>query len=281
MKTFPMRDEIGVFVERSLRSNERPERAHKHDFIELVYTKSGSGTHYINERPYRVQRGDLLFINYGETHAIEPDERLEFYNFLVKPEFIAENVVNSETIDDIFLLFLPEGAAELQDRKTSCVRFKGADLAEIEMIVERMAAESKKKGPCYRFMMNGYMRLIFAKLIRGLLQSAGTERPALLTKEVLSFLDQNFTEPVTASALAERCFYNPAYLGRVFKTVYGKSMKEYIREKRMEYAVKLLKDPSLTIDDIYQRVGYTNKTQFYKCFRSFYGVSPGEYKKGT
>ena len=281
MKTFQMRDEIGVFVERSLRNKKDPETPHKHDFIELVYTKSGSGTHFINDRPYRVQRGDLLFINYGETHAIEPDDRLEFYNFLVKPEFIAENVVNSETIDDIFLLFLPEGAAELQERKTSCVRFKGTDLAEIEMIIDRMVTESKKKGPCYRFMLNGYMRLIFAKLIRGLLNSAGTERPALLTKEILSFLDRNFTEPVTASALAEQCFYNPAYLGRIFKTVYGKSMKEYIREKRMEYAAKLLADPELTIDDIYRRVGYTSKTQFYKCFRSFYGVSPGEYKKGT
>ena len=96
---------------------------------------------------------------------------------------------------------------------------------------------------------------------------------------MLQYLDQNFTEPVTAATLANQCFYNPAYLGRVFKAVYGKSMKEYIREKRMEYAAKLLTEEGLSVNEVYMRVGYTSKTQFYKCFHAYYGTAPGEFKK--
>lgn len=279
MKIFEMKPDQDIRIEKQLRTNQRPEPAHTHDFIELVYTSAGSGIHYINDKAYPVQRGDLLFINYGEVHSILPDSQLEFYNFLVKPEFIAENVINAETIDDIFLLFLPEGAAELQKRQTSCVRFFGAERKEIEQLAENMYVESRKKQSCYRFVLNGYMRLLFAKLIRSLTENAGVDRPQLLTEAVLRYIDQNFTEPVTATTLANRCFYNPAYLGRVFKTVYGKSLKEYIREKRMEYAAKLLADEGLSVDEVYTRVGYASKTQFYKCFRSYYGTSPGEFRK--
>lgn len=279
MRIFELTPNQDIKIEKSTRTVNQLEPEHTHDFIEIVYTFSGSGTHYINGKPYPVQRGDLLFINYGEVHAFVPEEKLEFYNFLVKPEFIAENIVNSETIDDIFLLFLPDGAAEIQKRQTSCVRFFGAERKEIEQIAEKMVWESKKKGPCYRLVLNSYMRLLFAKLIRALLATAGSDRPQLLTDEVLQYLDQNFTEPVTAVALANQCFYNPAYLGRVFKAVYGKSMKEYIRERRMEYAAKLLTEEGLPVNEVYVRVGYTSKTQFYKCFRAYYGTSPGEFKK--
>ena len=87
------------------------------------------------------------------------------------------------------------------------------------------------------------MRLIFAKLIRALLAEVGDPRPNLLTDEVIKYIDENFTSPVSATTLADHCFYNPAYLGRVFKAVYGKSMKEYIREKRLAYALELLRTP--------------------------------------
>lgn len=279
MKKFVVTDELGIVVDRSVRAGGTFEPEHTHDFIELVYTAEGSGTHYINGLPYPVRRGDLLFINYGEVHAIRFDTTLTFYQFLVKPEFIAKHFVNSENIDDIFLLFLPEGAEELQRRKTSCVRFFGAERTQIERLVTDMHKEAEEKKPCHRFALNGYMQLLFSKLIRALMQSSATyaDRAQILTEEILAYLDEHFTGPVTADTLARHCFYNPAYLGRVFKTVYGKSLKEYIREKRMEYAAELLTHEQLSVDQVAERVGYTSKAQFYKHFVAQYGISPGKF----
>ncbi|MBQ8175222.1 MAG: helix-turn-helix domain-containing protein [Clostridia bacterium] len=279
MKRFEVTDKLGIVVERSVRETGTHEPEHTHDFIELVYTAAGNGTHYINGIPYPARRGDLLFINYGEVHAITVDSTLTFYQFLVKPEFIAENFVNSENIDDIFLLFLPEGAEELQRRKTSCVRFFGAERTEIEHLIANMHKEAEEKKPCHRFVLNGYMQLLFSKLIRALMESSATyaDRAQLLTEEILAYLDEHFTGPVTADALAKHCFYNPAYLGRVFKAVYGKSLKEYIRERRMEYAAELLSDGKLSVDEVIERVGYTGKGQFYKHFYAHFGTSPGKF----
>ena len=54
---------------------------HTHDFIELVYIKSGSGVHVINDRHYNISPGDLLFINYG-THRTPSAWRLGRGRFL-------------------------------------------------------------------------------------------------------------------------------------------------------------------------------------------------------
>ena len=281
MRKFDIHDGKSVAVERQERYRGKDEREHTHEFVELVYTTKGNFTHYINGKPYAVSRGDLLFINYGETHAFSVDsDEAEFYNFSVKPEFMSENIVSNETINDIFLIFLPEGTEELHSRHTSCARFIGEERVEIERIAEKMCREIESEDrPCRSFILNAYMRLIFAKLIRALLEDVGDDRPNLLTDEVLRYIDANFTSPVTATSLAEHCFYNPAYLGRVFRTVYGKGLKEYLREKRLSLAMELLESTSLSIDEICTRVGYASKALFYKNFKELYGKAPGEFRK--
>ena len=283
MKRFDIYNGKSVAVKKEQRCKGHDEVEHTHEFVELVYTTKGNFTHYINGYAYPTARGDLLFINYGEVHSFTVDnDESEFYNFSVKPEFMSENIVNSENVNDIFLLFLPEGSEELQKRKTSCVRFVGDERMEIESIAAKMCEEldeKKSKRPCHNFVLNAYMRLIFAKLIRALLDEVGDQRPNLLTDEVVKYIDENFTSPVSAAALADHCFYNPAYLGRVFKAVYGKSMKEYIREKRLAYAMELLRTTSLSVEEISAKVGYSSKAQFYKNFKELYGKAPGEFKK--
>ncbi|MBQ8410040.1 MAG: helix-turn-helix domain-containing protein [Clostridia bacterium] len=279
MRIFDLPKNESLNVNKESRPITRTENEHKHEFIELVYTARGSCTHFINGTPYSVSRGDMLFINYGETHSFQPESDVVFYNFFVKPEFMSENLVNSENINDIFLIFLPESTEELQKRRTSCVRFSVEERTEIEETAERMLNEQSEARPCAGVVLNAYMRLIFAKLIRALLEQGGIKRPKLLTDEVLEYIDRNFTSPITAETLAKHCFYNPAYLGRVFKTVYGKSMKDYIRIKRMEYAMELLTSTSLSVEEIGARVGYSGKTQFYKNFKTHYGMLPGEVRK--
>ena len=279
-KIFKLRNGTPFYISKFFRSPSYipHEDVHTHNFIELVYTVSGECMHYINGKAFKVSRGDLLFINYGETHSFDAITDMEAYNFFVKPEFISENLLDSESVNDVFLALLPESAEELQSSKTSCVHFSGSERVEVERVLESMICELKENKQCASLVVNAYVRLIFAKLIRQLLQSTGDQRPNIFTDEILKYLDENFTSPITAENIAEHCFYNPAYLSRVFKAVHGKSIKDYIRVKRMEYAMQLLGETDLSIEDIYARVGYCGKAQFYKNFKEYYGETPKKFR---
>ena len=52
-----------------------------------------------------------------------------------------------------------------------------------------------------------------------------------------------------------------------------------INNLRVEKAKDLLETSNLTIDEIYELVGFSNKQTFFRVFKSITGVTPGDFKK--
>ena len=59
----------------------------------------------------------------------------------------------------------------------------------------------------------------------------------------------------------------------------GKTFSEILLEKRMEHAAILIKGTDLSNEEIAEALGYSSTTNYYKAFRRFYGMTPGEYEK--
>ena len=280
MRVYNFDKSRGVLVQRTKCVCGKPEIAHRHEFVELVYTASGSGIHTVDGKPYPVKRGDLLFINYGETHAIESDDKTEFYNLLVKPDFLCDNLIDSGSVDDVFRLFFSDGKSAMQDIRARCVHLSGVDRAETEQLIDRMYSESLGNAIGRQFVLNGYMRLVFAKLIRALQQEKkAPTRKRLSQKAMLTYLDSHFTSPVTIGLMAKELHYHPTYLGRAFRTLYGMGIKDYLRQRRLEYAASLLNEGDMTVSEIITASGYTNRTQFYRDFEEKYDLSPAVYRE--
>lgn len=71
----------------------------------------------------------------------------------------------------------------------------------------------------------------------------------------------------------------PAYISKIFKKAAVKTILEFISDVRMEKAGQLLINSNLSMDDIALKVGYSSKIYFYKTFKKYNGVTPGEYRK--
>ena len=59
----------------------------------------------------------------------------------------------------------------------------------------------------------------------------------------------------------------------------GINFSSYLERKRMERAIFLLKDTDLTIQEIYQEIGYNSSHTFRRVFKKTYGVSPNQARK--
>ena len=61
---------------------------HKHDYVEVVYTCSGSSTHIVNGKKLRLEQGELLFLSQSATHEVCRLEKTDItVNFIVLPDF--------------------------------------------------------------------------------------------------------------------------------------------------------------------------------------------------
>lgn len=280
MRVFNFDRSHGVIVQRAECLAGSPEATHRHEFVELVYNYSGQGTHYIDGRAYPSSAGDMLLINYGETHAIESSEKLQFYNLLVKPEFLCGDLVDSESVDDVLRLFFSESDAPERSERLFGVHFSGAERTELEQMIGRMYEEAQGNKMGRKFVLGGYMRLVFASFIRAVSEKKSEPvRKKLSRKTLLEYLEGNFTRRITIASMADELGYHPAYLGRAFHSLYGMSVKNYLRNKRIEYAASLIEESEMSISEIIGESGYTNRTQFYRDFEAEYGVSPASYRE--
>lgn len=253
---------------------------HQHEFIELVYVVEGETTHYVDEKPLSVNSGEILLIDYNQSHSFCAHRDMTYFNLLVKPEYISRNLADAENIYDIFSFFILDKYFDSENNRVSVISFSGVEKLEMDSLAEKMNEEWKAKEPGYELAMEGYMRLIFSRIIRKLRKSNVHNFFDAITPGLLEYIDANFTKKLTLSELANKCFYNPAYLGRAFKNTFNVSLHEYINEKRVAYAKKLLIETDETIGSIGSQVGYADEKQFFKVFKSKEGCTPKQYREG-
>lgn len=97
--------------------------------------------------------------------------------------------------------------------------------------------------------------------------------------DVMAFISDHYDNRFSLDELASRCNLNPSYFSRVFRERAGIPLFEFINRLRIERAVQLLKNTSMTILEIALTVGYNNISFFNRYFRKLKGCSPGEYRK--
>lgn len=89
---------------------------------------------------------------------------------------------------------------------------------------------------------------------------------------------ERYHQNINLRLIAGEIFLNPTYLGHLFKTQEGVSFSEYLLSLRMERAKELLAATDKKIYEIALEVGYREIDWFYKKFRDYEGMSPGEYR---
>ena len=251
---------------------------HRHNFLEIVYIISGKCTHVIDGEKYPVSRGNLLFINYNRIHAIsgEPDSR--YYNILIKPEFISENLTVPENAFALLQLADFEDFQKTVNSQNCVVTFSGNERDKIETLILSLEKEVKEKNPGYRLALKSGLNLLLIMIFRKMSLPLKIRFNGI-SEELLEYIRANSSEKLTLGKLAKKCCYNPSYFSRVFKAYTGLSLTEYIKTVRIENACRLIETTDMKINDIFIEVGYSDKTRFFRDFKQLKSISPKEYRK--
>ncbi len=99
-----------------------------------------------------------------------------------------------------------------------------------------------------------------------------------LIGNIKSYIEENLLYDFSMTDLSAVFNYNEKYLGRLFKTKTGLTIKEYCNQAKVEKAKKLLKHSQTRISDIATQSGFNNVTYFNRMFRTVAGISPQEYR---
>lgn len=90
------------------------------------------------------------------------------------------------------------------------------------------------------------------------------------------YMDYNFMKPSSLLDLAHQVGTNEYYLKKYFKHVFGKTVFEYMNEKRMLRARYLLQEEGMNVNEVAQYLGITDATNFSAAFKKYFGISPSK-----
>ena len=102
-----------------------------------------------------------------------------------------------------------------------------------------------------------------------------------LIRRTVSYITLHFSQDLSLPVLAENAGVSPSHLSRQFKAETGASISRFLARTRCEKAASLLRSTSLPVQDISAHVGYLDNNYFVKVFRSFYGITPSQYRAGA
>ena len=97
----------------------------------------------------------------------------------------------------------------------------------------------------------------------------------------MDYIDAHYTdESITLGSVACEVQVSANYLSSVFSQNMKQTFTEYITDKRMDKAKKLLRSTDLATAEIAAQVGYKDPHYFSFVFKKTLGTSPREYRSG-
>lgn len=84
---------------------------------------------------------------------------------------------------------------------------------------------------------------------------------------------------LSLSGIAQKMGYSEFYFSRKFREVTGVQFRDYLRCRRMAFALREVRDTQKSILDIAVDYGFSSHEAFTRAFRENYGISPSEYRR--
>ena len=95
-------------------------------------------------------------------------------------------------------------------------------------------------------------------------------------RRMLDVIDQSYAEHITLHTLGRTIDRQSAYLGHLFRTEVGMTVRQKVTQVRLERASALIRE-GIKIEAVALIVGYRSKKNFYRQFRRKYATTPFEY----
>jgi transcriptional regulator GlxA family with amidase domain len=91
-------------------------------------------------------------------------------------------------------------------------------------------------------------------------------------------MDRGFAQPLDVAALARGAHVSEAHFSRQFRATFGEPPHCYLRRRRVERAMELLRETERSVTDICFNVGFGSLGTFSRTFRAVVGESPSAYR---
>lgn len=253
---------------------------HWHPNFEIATAVSGVLDFQVGRQHILLEAGDSIFVNGNILHGIkqlsgdipDPMPNIVFSGAAVAPETseiyrkYIQPVARCGTLP--FILF---------DKKREWHH-------EVNRSVQNIYRLMHEQGRCYEMVVQRELNSIFEYIFLNLdeLPRAENTRIQLNTQiriqKMLSYIWEHYAETVTLEDIAGAAGISRSEAGHCFHTYMGCSPVDALIQYRLQMAHRLIRDTTLTLQEVSDSCGFHSVHYFSRRFRQAYGYAPGQYR---
>ncbi len=108
-----------------------------------------------------------------------------------------------------------------------------------------------------------------------------TQKASSRRDRIMEYIQENFANyQLCASLVADEFMLSEKRVYEIVRAMTGMSFNEYLLQLRMKQAALLLVTTQESINDIADHCGYQGFSTFYRVFKRYYGMAPGQFRAG-
>lgn len=247
---------------------------HFHEFDKIVILISGSVNYMVEGTDYSLKPWDILLVRHHMIHKALIDVSVPYERIII--------YLNSSYVER----FAPNGGlmdcfAAAEKRRFCLMRPDNGEIEKLKDSLDRLDASISDTEFGAELMRGTLLAQLMVQLNRIMQRDSSRENTTAeqcgKISAALSYINENITGKLSVDELAAMCYLSRYHFMRLFKQETGCTVHNYIRQKRLVLAARLIRE-GMSASSAAAECGFTDYSAFHRAFSQTFGVSPGKIK---
>lgn len=234
---------------------------HEHDFYEVNLILSGNVRILFPDRFYDETESCLVLSRPGTSHfiACRPDTLYSRLYLCFSHEFVADFSLETHKLLNVFA------------KNGTLIHLSEEQREDCRAMIQQIGDEEDRLR----------QKLLIFLLLSRLNDYVGNSSPSFVgippyVINTLTYIDEHFSEKITAETLAKKLNIGRTTLMTGFKRYTGNTLNDYLANVRLCNAIHLLRE-GLTVQETADRCGFGDSSNFIRSFKKAFGSPPRQY----
>lgn len=255
------------------------ETEHDHDFMELVIVVNGAAQQHLDGQIHSVSTGDVYILQDRSRHYFHDIRQLELINVMYDPARLALPLYDLRLLPGYSALFLLEPQYRKRHQFSSRLHLGPTALEVAQRLGGDMVREVAEGQPGRGVVLLARLLELMTFLARqyARIRTSGAQE-LLRIGDVISALGGDYTRPWTLDEMSHLAGMSRSTFLRTFRRALGQSPLDYLIERRLAAAMRLLRESSRSITEIGFEAGFSDSNYFARQFRKRTGTTPSAFR---
>ena len=248
---------------------------HRHDYYTVILIEQAAGEHLVDYQTYTFQPLEVYFISPGQVHQVVARTKPQGWVFTISRDFLVENNIPESFITNINL-FQPFGESPpLKIDKVTFERLLDIIRQMQECLPMELSYRSRALGALLQLFLihcNNSSNLNPTHLDE---ENSGV----CILRDFKHLVDVRYHQWHKVNDYAAEVHLSPKYLSQTVKQFTGKSAKEFIQDRLVLEAKRLLLHTDLSVKEVAYKIGFEEPLHFSAFFKKKAGVSPSSFRE--